>query len=77
MDRMRDAHIYAADDNDAKFAEFRKPMLSQRYRQVPLPGARHDYRGFDKQIAEAVIAWLREQEPRSSVRTKGRARRPA
>lgn len=54
--------IYAEDDKDAKFAEFRKSFVSHRFKQVAIPGATHDYRGYDKQIADAVIGWLREQE---------------
>jgi len=56
--------IYAENDHDAKFAEFRKPFVSDRFKQVPIAGAEHDYRGYDKQIADAVIGWLREQEPK-------------
>lgn len=54
--------IYAENDRDAKFAEFRKKFVSDRFRQVPIPGAMHDYRGYEKQVADAVIAWLKEQE---------------
>lgn len=54
--------IYAENDRDAQFAENRKPMLSDRFTQVPIPGAKHDYRGYDKQIDQAVIAWLAKQE---------------
>ncbi|KAI5915516.1 dienelactone hydrolase family protein [Thauera sp. 2A1] len=54
--------IYAEEDKDARFAEFRRPFVSKRFKQVSIPGARHDYRGYDKQIADAVIGWLREQE---------------
>ncbi|WP_019562398.1 dienelactone hydrolase family protein [Caldimonas manganoxidans] len=56
--------IYAESDQDLKFAEFRKPFVSDRFKQVPIPGAKHDYRGYDKQIADIVIGWLREQEPK-------------
>jgi pimeloyl-ACP methyl ester carboxylesterase len=53
--------IYAENDLDAKFAEVRKPFVSERFKQVPIAGVKHDYRGADKQIADAVIAWLKEQ----------------
>lgn len=54
--------VYAENDRDAKFAEFRKLFVSERFRQVPIPGAKHDYRGYDGQIASAVMAWLKERE---------------
>jgi len=54
--------IYAESDRDAKFAEFRKPLVSDRFIQVPVSGAKHDYRGFEKFIAETVNGWLRKQE---------------
>jgi len=47
---------------DAKSAEFRKPFASERYTQVIISGAEHDYRGNDSQIAKVVISWLKQQE---------------
>lgn len=54
--------IYADSDPDAKSAEFRKPFVSERYTQVIISGAKHDYRGYDNEVAKAVIAWLRQRE---------------
>ena len=54
--------IYADSDPDAKFADFRKRFVSDRYKQVVISGAKHDYRGYDNQVATAVIAWLKQQE---------------
>jgi len=54
--------VYAEDDRDAKFAAFRKAFVSERFRQVPIPGAKHSYRGHEKQVTDVVVAWLREQE---------------
>lgn len=54
--------VYADSGADAKSAEFRKAFVSNRYTQVVISGAKHDYRGYDNQIAEAVIAWLKQQE---------------
>ena len=54
--------IYAENDRDAKSAEFRKPLVSERFVQVPVPGAKHDYRGHEKFVADAVIGWLKRQE---------------
>ncbi len=53
--------IYAENDRDAKFAENRKPFLSDRFTQVSIPGAKHDYRGFEDKVNELVISWLRDQ----------------
>jgi pimeloyl-ACP methyl ester carboxylesterase len=54
--------IHADSGLDAKSAEFRKPFVSDRYTQVVIRGAKHDYHGYDNQIAKAVIAWLKQQE---------------
>ena len=45
--------IYADSGPDAKSAEFRKPLVSDRYIQVVISGAKHDYRGYDDQVANA------------------------
>jgi len=54
--------IYAENDRDAKSAEFRKPMVSDRFVQVPVTGAKHDYRGYETVVADAVNSWLKKQE---------------
>ena len=54
--------IYADSGSDAKSAEFRKSFVSDRYTQVIISDAKHDYRGFDSQVDNAVIAWLKQQE---------------
>jgi pimeloyl-ACP methyl ester carboxylesterase len=54
--------IYADSNPDAKSAEFRKPFASERYTQVIISGAKHDYRGYDSQVAKIVISWLKQQE---------------
>lgn len=56
--------VYAENDQDAKFAQNRKSFVSERFKQIPIAGAKHDYLGYDKQIADAVIPWLREHEPK-------------
>jgi dienelactone hydrolase len=56
--------VYAENDQDAKFAQNRKSFVSERFKQVPIAGAKHDYRGYEKQIDDAVIPWLREREPK-------------
>ena len=50
------------DGKNAQFAENRKAMVSDRFVQVPIAGAKHDYRGYDQQIAQAVNTWLTKQE---------------
>lgn len=54
--------VYAENDRDAKAAEFRRSFVSDEFLQVPVPGARHDYRGYEKVVADAVIGWLKKQE---------------
>ena len=54
--------IYAENDRDAKSAEFRRQFVSDRFLQVPVPGAKHDYRGYETVVADAVNGWLRKQE---------------
>ena len=54
--------IHADSGPDAKSAEFRKRSVSDRYTQVIISGAKHDYRGYDNQVAKAVITWLKQQE---------------
>lgn len=54
--------VYAEDDRDAKAAAFRKALVSDRFVQVPVAGAKHDYRGYEDVVAGAVIGWLRKQE---------------
>ena len=56
--------VYAENDRDAKAAEFRKQMVSDRFVQVPVPGATHDYRGYEKFVADAVTTWLKKREAR-------------
>lgn len=53
--------VYAEDDRDANFAENRKAFVSERFKQVPIPGAKHDYSGYEDQVNAAVITWLRDQ----------------
>lgn len=54
--------IHADSDPDVKYADFRKRFVSNRYKQVVISGAKHDFRGYENQVATAVIAWLKQQE---------------
>ena len=56
--------VYGDNEMDARAASFRKPLLSDGFVQVEIPGAKHDYRGYEKPVADAVIAWLKKQEGR-------------
>lgn len=60
--------IYAENDRDAKFAEHRKRYVSDRYAQVSIPGAKHDYRGYERPVADATINWLKAQEAKAATR---------
>ncbi len=60
--------IYAENDRDARFAENRKNLVPTRFTQVPVPGARHDYRGYEGIVSATVVAWLRHQETLGPVR---------
>jgi len=53
--------LYADSGRDAKAADFRKRFVSQRYKQVPIPGARHEYEGHESEVNAAAVAWLKEQ----------------
>jgi pimeloyl-ACP methyl ester carboxylesterase len=54
--------IHADSGPDAKAAEFRKRFVSNRYTQVVMAGAKHDFRGYESQFTAAVISWLKQQE---------------
>lgn len=54
--------IYAENDDDAKFAANRKSFVSERFVQVPIAGAKHSYQGYENQVVQAVINWLKKQE---------------
>jgi len=54
--------ISADSGPDAKSAEFRKQLVSDRYTQVTIPGAKHDYLGYNDQVDAAVIGWLKKLE---------------
>lgn len=56
--------IYAENDRDAQAAQARRGLVSERFTQVPVPGAKHDYRGYEAQVANAVNGWLQKQASR-------------
>jgi len=56
--------IYADSGRDAKAADFRSRFVSPRYKQVPIPGARHEYEGHESEVNAAAVAWLKEQAAR-------------
>mgnify|MGYP003820141319 FL=1 len=56
--------VHGDNEMDAKAASFRKPLVSERFIQIEIPGAKHDYRGYERPVADAVIGWLKKQENR-------------
>lgn len=54
--------IYAENDKDAKFAEVRSNFVSDRFKQVPIPGAKHDYSCCEPSVNAAAIEWIKVQE---------------
>jgi predicted alpha/beta-hydrolase family hydrolase len=54
--------VHGDNEMDSKAASFRKALVSERFTQVEISGAKHDYRGFEKQVGEPVVRWLRKQE---------------
>lgn len=56
--------VHGDNEMDARAASFRKPLVSERFTQIEIPGAQHDYRGYDKPVADAVVGWLKKQEGR-------------
>jgi predicted alpha/beta-fold hydrolase len=47
---------------DLKSAENRRSQVSDAFKQVKISGADHSFRGYDDQIVQAVIGWLKERE---------------
>lgn len=47
---------------DLKSAENRRSLVSDAFKQVKISGADHSFRGYDDQIVQAVIGWLKERE---------------
>ena len=56
--------VYGDNEMDAKAASFRKQLVSENYVQFEVPGAKHDYRGYEKPVSDIVIEWLKKQEGR-------------
>jgi pimeloyl-ACP methyl ester carboxylesterase len=47
---------------DLRSANNRQSLVSDRYKQMRIEGAEHSFRGHDPQVAQVIIAWLKEQE---------------
>jgi dienelactone hydrolase len=47
---------------DLKSAENRRSMVSDTFKQVRISGADHSFRGYDDQLVQTVIEWLKERE---------------
>jgi pimeloyl-ACP methyl ester carboxylesterase len=57
--------IYADSDNDAKFAQFRKSFISDRYTQISIAGAKHDFRCCESDVSQHVVKWLKDQDQKN------------
>lgn len=57
--------IYANSDNDAKFAEFRKNFISNRYTQISIEGAKYDFRCCESAVSQHIVNWLRDQDDKN------------
>lgn len=52
--------IYGGDDmKDDDAATERADMVSERYQQVAISDANHKFDGYDSELVDAVVAWLR------------------
>lgn len=49
---------------DLRSAQNRQSLVSGNYRQIRIEGAAHSFSGSDSRLAQEIIAWLREQEPK-------------
>lgn len=61
--RLPALDIYA--DNtplDLKSAKERHSLISNTFKQVRITGANHSFRGYDDQVVQTVIEWLKERE---------------
>ena len=47
---------------DLRSANNRQSLVSDRFKQMRIEGAEHSFRGYDSQVAQVIIAWLKEQE---------------
>jgi dienelactone hydrolase len=47
---------------DLRSAENRQSLVSDSYKQICIEGATHSFQGYDSQVAQVIIAWLKEQE---------------
>ena len=49
----------ADDDKDAKSASAREYLISDRYKQVSINGANHKFDGYDDELNNTIIDWLK------------------
>ncbi len=49
---------------DLDSAKERQSLVSDSYRQIRITGAEHSFQGYDARLAQEIIAWLKEQEPK-------------
>jgi len=55
--------LYAdSSPSDLLSAEKRSAWVGNRYKQVAIRGANHNFHGYDSALSEAIVAWLKERE---------------
>lgn len=57
-----DVYGDGGDGVDLKHARARSDMVSDRYKQVLIPGASHTFDAHEGEMLKAVIDWLSEKE---------------
>lgn len=57
-----DVYGDGGDGEDAVHAASRKNMISVRYQQAFIPGAGHKFKGYENDLVDAVVRWLKLQK---------------
>jgi pimeloyl-ACP methyl ester carboxylesterase len=57
-----DVYGDGGDGRDAKHAQKRSFLVSDRYKQIIIPGADHQFNSGEKQMVNSVVNWLRDNE---------------
>ena len=60
--RVVDVYGDGGDGVDAKSAKARSFLISDRYKQILIPKADHQFSSGEKQMVNEVVNWLKEQK---------------
>ena len=60
--QVADVYGDGGDGVDAKQAQKRSSLVSDRYQQILIPGADHQFDSGEKQMVDAVVNWLKAQK---------------